>query len=52
MGYYRIDIMLPILEGNVVEAIDVVPEVGAEAGAVHGEGFGHAVNTTKRSKKQ
>lgn len=32
--------MLPILEGNVVEAINVVPEVGAMAGAVQGEGFG------------
>jgi len=35
--HYRIDIMLLIFEGNVVEAINVVPEVGAVAGAVQGE---------------
>ncbi len=29
--------MLPVIEGNVVEAIDIIPEVGAVAGAVQGE---------------
>ena len=32
--------MQPILEGDVVEAIDIIPEVGAVTGAVQGEGFG------------
>ena len=29
--------MLPVIEGNVVEAIDIIPEVGAVAIAVQGE---------------